>query len=91
MVSKTIVVMDDNRRRKNWIVGNQAALDNLLRRYRVDVFVEESPYKCEVAQYVSLVEGGIYTLGDSFSSSVELQEYNTNDKNNNNNRTSSMQ
>ena len=89
MVSKTIVVMDDNRRRKNWIVGNQAALDNLLRRYRVDVFVEESPYKCEVAQYVSLVEGGIYTLGDSFSSSMELQEYTNDDKSSS--TTSSMQ
>ena len=63
-----------SKKQNYWIIGNQAAFENLLRQYQTDTFIEESPYKCEISNYTSLIDGGIYTLGDSFSSSVELQE-----------------
>mmetsp|Transcript_19988 Transcript_19988/g.30278 ORF Transcript_19988/g.30278 Transcript_19988/m.30278 type:complete len:85 (-) Transcript_19988:1932-2186(-) len=80
MVTKSIVIMDGEQRRKSWMVGNQAALESLLRRYKVDVLLEESSYNCEITQHASLAEGGKYRLGDSFSSSVELREYRNNNK-----------
>lgn len=80
MDSKTIIIQDINRRRKSWTIGNQAALESLLRRYQVDALLEESPYSCEVTQFTSLAQGGKYILGDSFLSSVELQEYSSSKK-----------
>ena len=80
MVSKNItIIQDDNnggnkrRRARYFSIGNQASLENLLRQLKVDVLLENNEYSCEVNRYNSLMDGGQYTLGESFSSSVELK------------------
>ena len=74
MVTKSITVVQESGKCRYWTLSNQAAMDNLLRRYKVDVLID-SEYACEVGRYISLVDGMTYTLGDSFSSSVELQDW----------------
>ena len=78
MASKRIVILEESARHpeKSWIIGNQTALERLLNKYKVDALLDPE-YCCEVTQFVSLAEGGRYTLGDSFSSSVELREWKT--------------
>ena len=85
MVSKTITIVQPSKKKTNnnaknryWSVNSQAALDSLLRKYQVDVLLD-TEYACEVNRYDSLLEGGEYTLGDSFSSSMELQVWNNKD------------
>ena len=74
MVTKSITVVQESGKYRYWTLSNQAAMDNLLRRYKVDVLVD-SEYACEVGRYAGLVDGTTYTLGDSFLSSVELQDW----------------
>ena len=77
MVLKTIVLttITDRERTQTLSVGNQAALDTLLRRYHVDALLEKNDYSCEVSEYHLLREGGYYQLGDSFKGGfVELAQ-----------------
>mmetsp|Transcript_29834 Transcript_29834/g.44035 ORF Transcript_29834/g.44035 Transcript_29834/m.44035 type:complete len:81 (-) Transcript_29834:265-507(-) len=75
MESKTIVLDTPAARRgsRTFQVSSQAALETLLRRYKVDALLELNEYSCEITEFTALAEGGRYTLGDSWS--VELTDF----------------
>ena len=74
MVSKTISIINDKGMAKKadgtatttWQIGSQTALDNVLRRYKVDTLLDH--YHCEVFDFRALIEGRTYALGETTAS-----------------------
>ena len=69
----------NNYRRTYWKISSQAALQRLLTRYQVDGLVQcDDDCACHVTHYAALMEGCLYSLGESAAMTVELQEFKSN-------------